>query len=217
MTSAYRDQRQAQSSLCRRPCAGRLPAPRSHREHCYDYWPAARIGRRRAVHVDAHRRAGGDGDFHIPAQFLGDGHSRRHRAAGADRHVRGAVRARLQPRQSLPDGAVNRGRLRGRRRRGRDREHRAAYGGRPLVWGRVGPAPVVVNLAATCLCARRWHEAFEANRLRVAFARHAQGCTGLSRPRRSERLDVKVQTLADARVPEGSPESPLSSVGERCN
>ena len=56
------------------------------------------FGRRRAVHVAAHRRAGGDGDFHIPAQFLGHGHSSRHRAAFADRHLRCALRARLQPR-----------------------------------------------------------------------------------------------------------------------
>ena len=40
----------------------------------------------------------------------------RHRAAGAGRHLRGDVRARLQPRQSVADGADDRGRLRGRRR-----------------------------------------------------------------------------------------------------
>ena len=40
------------------------------------------------------------------------------------------LRTRLQPRQSLADGAVDRRRLRGRRRRRRDREHRAAHGGR---------------------------------------------------------------------------------------
>ena len=98
---------------------------RSHPDH-------PRIGRRRAVHVDAHGRAGGDGDLPVPAQFLGDHHSGRHRAAVADRHLRGALRARLQSRQPLADGLVDRGRLRGRRRRRRDREHRTAYGGRPL-------------------------------------------------------------------------------------
>ena len=40
------------------------------------------------------------------------------------------LRTRLQPRQSVADGAVDRRRLRGRRRRRRDREHRAAHGGR---------------------------------------------------------------------------------------
>jgi len=50
--------------------------------------------------------------------FLGHGHSRRHRAAVADRHVRGAVRAGLQPRQSLLDGADDRDRLCRRRRCG---------------------------------------------------------------------------------------------------
>ena len=32
------------------------------------------------------------GDLHIPAQFLGDHHPGRHRAAVADRHLRGALR-----------------------------------------------------------------------------------------------------------------------------
>ena len=53
-----------------------------------------------------------------------------HRAAVADRHLRGALRTRLQPRQSLADGSVDRGRLRGRRCRRRHREHRTPYGRR---------------------------------------------------------------------------------------
>ena len=36
-----------------------------------------RLGRRRAVHAAADRRPGGDGDLPVPAQFLGDRHSRR--------------------------------------------------------------------------------------------------------------------------------------------
>ena len=72
------------------------------------------LGQRRAVHADADDRARGDGDLPVPAQLLGDRHSGDHRAAVADRHVRGALRARLQPRQSVAHGAVDRGRLRGR-------------------------------------------------------------------------------------------------------
>ena len=84
-----------------------------------------RLGQRRAVHAAADGRAGRDGDLSVPAQFLGDRHSRGHRAAVADRHVRRALCARLQPRQSVADGVVDRGRFRGRRCRRRDREHRA--------------------------------------------------------------------------------------------
>ena len=67
-----------------------------------------RFDRRRAIHVDAHRGAGGHGDLPVSAQFLGDRHSGRYRAAVADRHLRGALRARLQPGQPVPDGAVDR-------------------------------------------------------------------------------------------------------------
>jgi HAE1 family hydrophobic/amphiphilic exporter-1 len=73
-------------------------------------------------------RVGGDGHLSVPAQRLGNDHSRRHRATVVDRHVCGAVRAGLQPRQSLLDGFDDRDRLRRRRRRGRDREYRAPSG-----------------------------------------------------------------------------------------
>ena len=54
----------------------------------------------------------------------------RHRAAGADRHLRRDVRARLQPRQSVADGADDRGRLRRRRRDRHAGEHRPPHRGR---------------------------------------------------------------------------------------
>ena len=80
---------------------------RSHHHH-----PRLRRGRR--IHADADDRAGGAGDIAVPAQFLGDVHSRRDGAAGAARLVRIDVSAQFQPRQSLVDGADHRGRLRGR-------------------------------------------------------------------------------------------------------
>ncbi len=52
------------------------------------------LGARRGVHACAHHRAGRHGDFPVPAQRLGDDHSRRHRAAGAARHRGNDVRAR---------------------------------------------------------------------------------------------------------------------------
>jgi hypothetical protein len=67
--------------------------------------------------------------FLLLAQFLGHDYSRRHRAAVPDRHFCGALRIRLQPRQPLADGALDRGRLRGRRCGRGHREHRAASGG----------------------------------------------------------------------------------------
>ena len=48
-----------------------------------------RLGSRRAVHADADNRAGRDGDLRLPAEFLGDRHPERHRAAVARRHVAG--------------------------------------------------------------------------------------------------------------------------------
>ena len=50
-----------------------------------------RLCGRRAVHAAADGRAGGDGDLHLPAQLLGDRHPGGHRAAVADRHLRGAL------------------------------------------------------------------------------------------------------------------------------
>ena len=46
------------------------------------------------------------------------------------RHIRGDVRTRLQPRQSVLDGAYDCGGLRGRQRHRHGREHSAAHGGR---------------------------------------------------------------------------------------
>ena len=80
------------------------------------------------VHADVERRAGGDGDFPVPAQFLGDRHSGDYGAAVADRHLRSALRAQLQPRQPVAHGSDHRGRLRRRRCRGRDRKHRPPSG-----------------------------------------------------------------------------------------
>ena len=59
----------------------------------------------------------------VPAQLLGDVRSQHHRGARAARLVRGDVRLQLQPRQHLADGAHHRGRVRGRRRHRRGREH----------------------------------------------------------------------------------------------
>ena len=68
--------------------------------------------------------------------FWATDHPGRHRAAVAGRHLRGALRAGLQPRQPLADGVVDRRRLRGRRCRRRHREHRTASGGGRFATGR---------------------------------------------------------------------------------
>ena len=88
-----------------------------------------RLDQRCPVHADADRGPRGHGHLPVPAQSLGDGHPRDHRAAIAGRHLRRALRARLQPRQSLLDGLDDRRRLRRRRCRGGHREHRAPSGG----------------------------------------------------------------------------------------
>ncbi len=90
-----------------------------------------RLGRRRRVHDDADHRPGGDGDLPLPAQLLGDRHPQRHRADGAGGHLCRHVRARLQPRQPVADGAYHRRRLRRRRRHRDDREHRPPHRGGP--------------------------------------------------------------------------------------
>ena len=79
----------------------------------------------------ADHRARRDGDIRVPAQRLGDHHPERHRAARAARRLRADVGGRLQPRQSVADGADHRGRLR-RRRRDRDarKHHAPRRGGR---------------------------------------------------------------------------------------
>ena len=68
---------------------------------------------------------GDHGGLPVPAQSARHADSRRRRAAFADRHVRRDVPVRLQPRQSLADGADDLDRLRGRRRDRGDREHLA--------------------------------------------------------------------------------------------
>ncbi len=70
------------------------------------------------------------GGVHVPAHGARHHHRRGGAAAVADRHLRGDVVLRLQPRQSVADGADDRHRLRGRRRHRDDREHRAPHGGR---------------------------------------------------------------------------------------
>ncbi len=91
----------------------------------HDHHP--RLGRRRAVRADADHRAGGGGDFRVPAQFLGHDHSQRRGAAVADRHVRRDVPAGLQPEQPDADGADHLDRLRRRRRHRDGREHFPLY------------------------------------------------------------------------------------------
>ncbi len=70
---------------------------------------------------------GGDGDFLIPTQCLGDHHSRSHGAAGAARHRGHDVRSQLQPRQPVADGVDHCRRLRGRRCDRDAGEHLSAY------------------------------------------------------------------------------------------
>ena len=65
-------------------------------------------GRGRAVHAPGHHHAGGHGDFHLPAQRLGDHHSERHGSAGAARRLFADVGVRIYPRQSVADGADDR-------------------------------------------------------------------------------------------------------------
>ena len=89
-----------------------------------------RLRFRRAIHAAADGGACGDGHLHLSAQFLGHRDSRHHRAIVANRYVRRPLRTGVQPGQPLPDGAVDRDRLRGRRRSRRYREHRPPSRGR---------------------------------------------------------------------------------------
>ena len=92
--------------------------------------------RGRRIRADARRRAGGAGDLRVPAQRPRDADPEPVGAAVAGRHARRDVPARLQPQQSVADGADHRHRLRGRRRHRRDREHLPLYrGGRHAVAG----------------------------------------------------------------------------------
>ena len=73
-------------------------------------WRFRSVGARREVHARADARARRAGDLPVPAQPLGDDHPEP-RAADVDhRHVLGDVRAGLQPRQPVADGADARGR-----------------------------------------------------------------------------------------------------------
>ena len=100
------------------PAGGQGPG--AERPHADD----PRLGRRRSVHLDAHHRSRRDGDLRLPAQPVGDDNPERRRAVGARRHLRDHVRAGLQPRQSVADGADDRGRFCRRRRDRHAREHR---------------------------------------------------------------------------------------------
>ena len=82
------------------------------------------------IHAGDHHRAGGRGDLCVPAQPVGDDHPRHRGSAVADRDVRGDVPARLQPRQSVADGADDRRRLCGRRRDRHAGEHFPPHRGR---------------------------------------------------------------------------------------
>ena len=122
--------------------------PRRHRpdggDGPHDHHPrlAARC-RAHAVHL---HRPGDPGGVPVPAQRARDADPQRRRAGFADRHVRRHVSARLQPRQSVADGADHRDRLRGRRRdRGAGkclapyrRRHAAHEGG--FAWARAKSA-----------------------------------------------------------------------------
>ena len=96
----------------------------------------SRVGERRRVRTDADHRAGGDGDFPVPAQPLGHHHSQHRGAAFAGGHVRRDVSGGLQPEQPHHDGADDLHRLRGGRRHRDDREHLALHrGGRESAAG----------------------------------------------------------------------------------
>ena len=73
--------------------------------------------------------AGDPGGVRVPARRAGHADSERRGAGFADRHLRRDVPVRLQPRQSVADGADDRHRLRGRRRDRGAREHLAPPGG----------------------------------------------------------------------------------------
>jgi hypothetical protein len=74
--------------------------------------------------------AGGDGGVPVPAQPAGHADPGRRGAGVADRHLRGDVPGRLQPRQPVADGPHHRHRLCRRRRHRGAREHRPPRGRR---------------------------------------------------------------------------------------
>ena len=88
----------------------------SHHDH-------PRLGLRCGVRAGAGGRAGRAGDLPVPAQPAGDDHSQPVRAAVHRGDIGGDVPARLQPGQSVADGADDLHRLRGGRCDRDDREH----------------------------------------------------------------------------------------------
>src|SRR5207245_2900127 len=89
----------------------------------------SRLARRRAVHAVPDAGARRPGDLPVPAQPLGHDHPQPGAAVLAGGHVRGDVRARLQPRQPLDDGADVVGRVRAGRRHRDAGAHRGPHGG----------------------------------------------------------------------------------------
>ena len=92
-------------------------AQRPHRDH-------PRLGCRRRIRARPRGRPRRGGDLPVPAHAARHHHSQPVGAAVAGRHLGSDVPARLQPRQSVADGADHRHRVRGRRRHRHDREHR---------------------------------------------------------------------------------------------
>ena len=84
----------------------------------------ASLARRRA-HADDFDRAGDPGGVPVPAQLARDADPERGGAGVADRHLRRDVSVRLQPEQSVADGADHRHRLCRRRRHRRARKRLA--------------------------------------------------------------------------------------------
>ncbi len=79
----------------------------------------------RRKHAHGFRRAGHPGGLRLPAQSPRHAHSQCCCSGLAHRHFRRDVRARLQPRQFVSDGAHHRHGFRGRRRHRGDGEHHA--------------------------------------------------------------------------------------------
>ena len=95
---------------------------RPHRDH-------PRLGAGRGIRTVARRHAGRAGDLRVPAQRTRHADPEPFGAAVAGRHPGGDVPVRLQPQQSVADGADDRHRFRGRRRHRRDRKHLALHRG----------------------------------------------------------------------------------------
>ena len=88
------------------------------------------VGVGRGTHALPGRLPGGHGDFHFPAEPVGDAHSQPGAADVHHRHLRRDGAARLQPRQSFAHGADAVRRVRGGRRDRDARKHRAPHGKR---------------------------------------------------------------------------------------